>query len=220
MKTLKSTRNPNGSADKKPRTKSAAFRPSRNSAPRHIARPSGNRQSEGQQIPEFAAALVLLVLLFFVPLLDLGIMPVRYFMSQQLIQQYARRLSHCETLTQAYAEMNADPSLRNRLIKLGGVTPKSLEIHLSIATVSTPVKKVDVIKPKTIPRDFLPDGRNSPCEYILEIAANVEVSPAIMMEFEPKVMGLSKPVPFTLRADSPWENLGKNPVTKVFYMNE
>ncbi len=187
---------------------------------RRVAKLSGKRQNAGQQIPEFAAALVLLVLLFFVPLLDLGIMPVRYFMSQQLIQQYARRLSHCETLTQAYAEMNADPSLRNRLIKLGGVTPKNIEIHLSIATVSVPVQKIDVIKPKTIPRDFLPDGKLSPCEYILEIAANVEVSPAIMMSFEPKVMGLSKPVSFTLRADSPWENLGKNPVTKVFYMNE
>ncbi len=37
------------------------------------------RSNKGQQITEFAAALILLVFLFFIPLLDLGIMPVRYF---------------------------------------------------------------------------------------------------------------------------------------------
>lgn len=182
---------------------------------RHLGRPQ-----HGQQITEFAAALVLLVLLFFVPMLDLGIMPIRYFMSQQLIQQYARRLSHCETLTQAYAEMNADPSLQTRLIKLGGVQPQSLELHLLISTIKPPIEKIEVIKPKTIPKDFLPEGRRGPCEYILEVLGQVEISPAIVMDFEPKVIGLSSPVPFILRADSPWENLGRNPVTKAFYMNE
>jgi hypothetical protein len=179
------------------------------------------RRGEGQQIPEFTAALVMLVLVFFIPLLDFGILPIRYFMSQELIQQYARRLSHCETLTQAYAEMNADPSLRTRLIKLGGVDPKNLELHLLISTVKGyPLRKIEVIKPKTIPKDWWPEGRNGPCEYILELVGSVEISPAIMMTFEPKVMGLSKPVSFMLRADSPWENLGRNPITKSFYINE
>lgn len=186
----------------------------------YVRRSALGRDSFGQQLPEFAAALVLLVMLFFIPLLDLGIMPVRYFMSQQLIQQYARRLSHCETLTQAYAEMNADPSLQTRLVKLGGVTPKNIELHLAMSTVAIPVQKLDVIKPKTIPRDWLPNGHLSPCEYILEIVASVEISPAIMMDFNPKVMGLSQPLPIILRADSPWENLGRNPITKSFYMNE
>jgi hypothetical protein len=172
------------------------------------------------QLAEFAAALVILILVFFIPLLDLGILPVRYFMAQELIQQYARRLSHCETLTQAYAEMNADPSLRWRLVKLGGVQPKSLDLHLLISTVKPPIEKIDVVKPTTIPKAWWPEGSRSPCEYILEVTAAVDVSPAIMMNFEPKVIGLSKPVPFTLRADSPWENLGRNPITKAFFMNE
>jgi hypothetical protein len=178
------------------------------------------RSGRGQQIVEFAAALVLLVFLFFIPLLDLGIMPVRYFMSQELISQYARRLSHCESLTQAYAEMDADPSLQTKLIRLGGVEPQNLELHLLISTIREPIERIDIVKPKTIPSMWFPDSKRGPYEYILELVADVQVSPAIMMDFKPKVMGLSKPVPFELRADSPWENLGKNPITKSFFLNE
>jgi hypothetical protein len=177
------------------------------------------RNATGQQMAEFAGAIVILVLTFFLPLLDLAIMPIRYFMAHELIQQYARRLSHCETLTQAYAEMNADPSLQYRLIKLGGCQPKSLELHLMISTIRPPVERLDVVKPKTIPKDWLPDARRH-CEYILEVVAAVEISPACLINTEPKIMGLSKPVPITLRADSPWENLGRNPVTKAFFLNE
>src|SRR5580658_9888607 len=122
------------------------------------------RNQHGAQITEFAAALVILVLVFFIPLLDIGIMPIRYFMAQELVQQYARRLSHCETLTQAYAEMSADPSLQNRLIKLGGVQPKVLELRLMINKIKPPLEKIVVTKPKTIPMEWWPEGRNNPCE--------------------------------------------------------
>lgn len=179
-----------------------------------------SRNNRGQQITEFAAALVLLVMLLFLPLLDLGILPVRYFMAQEIIAQYARRLSHCETLTAAYAEMNADPSLQNRLIHLGGVNPKNLELHMMISTVRTPVLKLDVTKPKTIPKEWWPEGRMGPCEYILEVRSETEIAPAIIINFQPKVLGLSQPVTFVLAADSPWENLGRNPVTKQFFINE
>ena len=72
----------------------------------------------------------------------------------------------------------------------------------------------------TIPKEWLPDGKLGPCEYILEVVADIQVSPAIMMNVNPPVMGLSKAVPFQLHSDSPWENLGKNPVTKAFFINE
>ncbi|HEY9717960.1 MAG TPA: hypothetical protein V6C69_10860 [Trichormus sp.] len=178
------------------------------------------RSARGQQITEFAAALVLLVLLLFLPLLDLAILPVRYFMAQELIAQYARQLSHCETLTAAYAVMQADPSLQSRLIHLGGVNPLNLELHLLISTVRTPVQKIDVVKPKTIQKEWLPEGRMGPCEYILEVRCETEISPAVIVNVEPKILGLSKPVTFILSADSPWENLGRNPITKQFYVNE
>lgn len=162
----------------------------------------------------------MLVLLFFVPLLDLGIMPVRYFMAQELINQYARKLSHCESLTQAYSEMEADPSLQTKLIRLGGVDPQDLELHLIISTIRPPIERKDIVKPKTIPKEWFPDSKRGPYEYELEVVADIEISPAIIMDLKPKVMGLSKPVPFELRSDSPWENMGKNPITKMFYLNE
>jgi hypothetical protein len=73
------------------------------------------RSNKGQQISEFAAALVLLVLCFFIPLLDLGIMPVRYFLSQELIASYARKLSLCESLSQSFAVLDSVACSRKTL---------------------------------------------------------------------------------------------------------
>lgn len=179
------------------------------------------RSTRGQHIAEFAAALVLLVLCFFVPMLDLGIMPVRYFMSQEIIASYARRLSLCESLSQAYAVMNADPSLETKLIKLGGVKPQNLHLALLISRVKPPPERIVVEVPKTIPLEWLPGGRRGPCEYILEVRADVEISPAILLSgASPKIMGLNTPVPFTISSTSPWENMGRNPVTKAYFINE
>lgn len=179
------------------------------------------RTSQGQHIAEFAAAFVLLVLCFFVPMLDLGIMPVRYFMSQEIVSSYARRLSLCESLSQAYAVMNADPSLEAKLIKLGGVKPQALHLALLITRVKPPPDRIVVEVPKTIPAAWLPGGSRGPCEYILEVRADIEVSPAILISgSSPKIAGLNSPVPFTISATSPWENMGRNPVTKAFFINE
>src|ERR1700721_3009997 len=91
------------------------------------------RSNKGSaQISEFAAALVLLVLCLFVPLLDLGIMPVRWFLAQEIISTYARKLSLCESLSQAYAVMDADPSLESQLVHLGGGEPKNITLGLPL----------------------------------------------------------------------------------------
>lgn len=179
-----------------------------------------SRSCRGQHITEFAAAIVLLVFLFFIPLLDLGILPVRYFIAQELISTYARKLSHCETLSQSYQVMNADPSLETQLRQIGGVRPNGLQLRLLINQIKLPMEHCEIEKPKSIRVEWLPNGKKSPCEYILEVSAEVEISPAIILQFQPKVVGLSSPVPCLLKATSPWENLGRNPVTKSYFINE
>ena len=179
------------------------------------------RSDNGQQISEFGAALVLLVLVFFVPLLDLGIMPVRWFLAQEIIQNYARKLSLCESLSQSFQVMEADPSMETQLIRLGGVSPKNVVLGLSIAQTKNPFEKVNITVPKYIPKEWLPGGRKGPCEYILELSVECDIAPAMLARSDgPKIMGLNTPVPFMIGASSPWENLGRNPVTKNYFMNE
>ncbi len=179
------------------------------------------RSNKGQQISEFAAALVLLVLVFFIPLLDLGIMPIRYFLAQELISTYARKLSLCESLSQSFAVMDADPSLETKLIHLGGVTPKNIVLCLVITKTKPPIERIIVTEPKKIPKEWFPEGPRSPCEYILQLSVDCEISPAILLRGGgPKITGLTEAVPFRISATSPWENLGRNPITKGFFINE
>jgi hypothetical protein len=166
--------------------------------------------------------MVLLVLVLFVPLLDMGIMPVRWFLAQEIISTYARKLSLCESLSQAYAVMDADPSLETRLVHLGGVQPKTITLALVINRTSPPFEKIVVTEPKKIPRDWWPEGRKSPCEYILELTVDMEIAPAIIFRGlgGPPITGLNKSVPFQISQTSPWENLGRNPITKGYFINE
>lgn len=179
------------------------------------------RSNKGAQIAEFAAALVLLVLLFFVPMLDLGILPVRYFLAQELISTYARKLSLCESLSQSYAVMDADPSLESRLIHLGGVQPKAINLRLVITQTNDPHERIVITEPRKIPKEWLPEGRKNPCEYILELSCDCQIAPAILLRYGGiHAMGLTDAVPFRIGATSPWENLGRNPITKGYFINE
>ncbi len=193
-------------------------------------REQGNTQ--GQQIPEFAGALVLLFFFFFIPLIDLGVLPVRWFLSQELIQTYARQLSLCETYSQALTKLNADPSLESKLIRLGGVQPKNIRCRLIASTVrDEPVKRYYLETPKTLPAEWLPNGKRAPLDYAIEVQVDVQVSPVFLIRLPgsatsgddksaAKIPGLSAPVPLTMSASANWENLARDPVTKDYFINE
>lgn len=179
---------------------------------------------KGSQLVDFAAALFLLVFLVFVPLIDLTIIPVRWMLAKEIISNYARKLAACESLTQAYEVMNADPSLETRLLHLGGVSLESIDMHLRITRVFLYSDHEEVLlvkEPGAVPPEWKPNGKKAPCIYAIEIEVKSNISPAILL---PKggtaIPGLNAPIPITLTASANWENMGRNPVTKEFYLNE
>jgi len=178
------------------------------------------RNKRGAQMPEFAAALIMLVLIFFIPVLDLAIIPIRYFMTREVIEQEVRELSHADKLSHAFAAVYADSGLMDRIRKIGGVEPKTIEAHLLIESDKDLKRVLDVTKPRTISKDWWPDSPLGPYTYRLELRASLEIQPAVMMQFDPKIIGLSGPIPAQIVIASPWEHLARNPVTKAFYVNE
>jgi hypothetical protein len=177
------------------------------------------RNSHGQQISEFGAALVIFFVVIFIPFLDLSVLPIRWFLAKEIIGNYARKLSRCETYTQAMALLNSDPTMENQLIKLGGVKPTKIRCNLIISSTKTGERFV-VEGPKRIPGQWLPNGFNSPCDYSVQVAADVDISPIVIVKGFGKTPGLGVPVSFTIDSESNWENLGCDPVTKVFFVNE
>jgi hypothetical protein len=181
------------------------------------------RQS-GSQIVEFLAAIVLLLGFLVIPCLDLAIVPIRWMMAQELINSYVRTLSMCETFTESQHIIDSDPSLKIRLLRLGGVEVESLKLVLKITRVrheQSEIQSLEVLYPGQIPSAWLPDGSFAPCTYSLDIDAKLTIAPAVVMKWERMpVPGLTEPIPVSLRASHEWMNLGLDPNTGKYFVNE
>lgn len=187
--------------------------------------PSANgkfyRRNTGAQAAEFAASLTVLVLFIVIPLLDLGVIPVRYGLAHHLVTSYSVNFARAETLSKAFEQLEEDKNLQELLKKIGGVNAKHLRLALVVTKPSNTDVKHVVEEPKHIPAAWLPDSPNGPFQYELELLATVEVSPLILINLgEKKVPGLNAPFTVNMISSSHWENLGRNPNTNEFFMNE
>lgn len=182
------------------------------------------RRSQIGSIAEFAPALTILIFFVVIPLLDLTIVPVRWMLAHELLNDYSRKLALCETFSQSYSAMNADPSLQNRLQNLGGVTVESLRLTLRISRVFKephPEEVLVVTSPGQIPPAWLPDGAKAPCSYALNVEIQSKMAPAIMVPIRNVyIPGLSAPIPLTISSSHEWENFGRNPANGKYFLNE
>lgn len=182
---------------------------------------ANGRNQRGAQAAEFAASLTVLVLFFVIPLLDLGVIPIRWGLANHLVTSYSVNFARAETLSRAFDQLEEDANLPNLLKKIGGVNAKRLRLALVITKPGTADKKLVVEEPKHIPAAWLPDAPNGPFQYELELLATVEVSPLLLINLgEKKVPGLNAPFTVNMTSSSHWENLGRNPNTNEFFMNE
>lgn len=179
------------------------------------------RSSSGAQAAEFAATLTVLVLFFVIPLLDLGVIPVRWGLANHLITSYSVNFARAETLSRAFDQLEQDTHLQELLNKIGGVNAKRLRLALVVTKPSAVDQKKVFEEPKHIPAAWLPDSPNGPFQYELELLATLEISPLIVINLgEKKIPGLNAPYTVTMISSSHWENLGRNPNTNEFFMNE
>jgi hypothetical protein len=195
---------------------------------RAVGRDCDNRQTlrrrNGSQIVEFAAAIILLIGFVAVPCLDLAIVPIRWIMAQQLIESYVRTLAMCETFTESLHTLDTDPSLTTRLVRLGGIQVESLNPTLKITRVlpdQTAMQSVEIHIPRQIPAAWLPNGAFAPCTYALHIDARLSIAPAVLMTLKGMTIpGLTAPIPVLLHASHEWMNLGQDPNTEKYCINE
>ncbi len=178
----------------------------------------------GSQLPEFTAAIVMLVFVVFIPMLDLIILPVRWILAHEIVSTYSRKLALCETFSEAYETMQADPSMATRLYMLGGVTVESVKMDLRVARVfAVPhIEEFTIVEfPNIVPKEWLPDGPKNPLHYTLELTVSTKIAPAVLLDTKGvAIPGLTCPVPITITASHEWENLGRNPLTGKYFLTE
>lgn len=182
------------------------------------------RTQSGSQISEFGVGLIILVVFILIPMLDFVVVPLRWMMAQEMVNNYARKLAMCETLSQSYATMHADPSLKDLLQHIGGVDVKLIDMHLRISrlsTLKTQTESYIVNQPGRIPAAWLPVADNQNRLFSLELTVHSYMHPAVLLPGLPlRIPGITAPIPMLVTASHEWGNLGRNPRTGNYFINE
>lgn len=185
------------------------------------ARKSGPRSQVGSaQLSEFGAAIFLLFSCIVIPLLDLSIIPVRLGLGKSIVSHRVHQLAQSECLSDAFKSFR-EGDFHSGLTSIGGFNAKSAELSLVATSVKNPDQSMKVNRPGSLPSDWLPDGIKGPCLYRLDLTVDAEIEPLITAKLPGVVIpGLTSPIPFHLREESNWENMGCDPSSGEFFVNK
>jgi len=175
--------------------------------------------AQGQGIAEIGPALTILTLILIV-LAEFAVLPLRYVIADELIKHSVKRLAQSETFSEAKSEFEGDGQLRESLVNIGGIKPVNLELSMVASSLIKDNVSTSSTAAGGIPREWLPNGSACPCNYSLQVVANIEISPAIVISLPFKIAGLSAPIACVISASERWENRTRDPVTKNYFLNE
>lgn len=176
--------------------------------------------ASGQQTVELACVLVILVVAL-VPLISIGIIPLRFELARRAVGATARKLSVCDRFSDAIKEIQTGSELSDALAHIGGVHLTSADLVLSIISQRSADHEKTVEQPGRIATDWLPDGAQAPCNYFLHLKVHTDIDPLITSKLAGQsVPGLNKSLSLTIEEVAHWENLGRDPVTGEFFVNE
>jgi hypothetical protein len=178
------------------------------------------RSKKGQGQAEFAAAFTVLIVIIIIPLVNLAAVPMRTGLAQAVIKDTVKTLCRSEKFSDAVKAVQSG-SLQQRLAGLGGVEAKTVEVALRLSKAGDSAdRSILVNKPGAVPSTWLPEGQSVP-NVQLVLTVQTDVSPMLLgSSFPGKIPGLTVPFSLRLEESSTWENLGRDPNTGEFYLNE
>lgn len=178
-------------------------------------------QRGNYQISEFTMALFFLIGFVVLPLIDLAVVPLRWGLGMLMVDNWAHQLAMSESLSEAHSLAVKDDYLKNNLKGIGGISLRDSRLALTVQSTKLNGIAQSFTKPGSIPKDWLPDGANAPCLYVLDLSVDVSIYPLVTAPLmNLKVPGLTEPIMTTFRSTSAWENMGLNPATGEFFVNE
>ena len=174
------------------------------------------RTKRGAALTEFAAAFVVLVVFFFIPLVNMSFIGVRFFIAQGAVQEFVHRLALAEKRSDSYNSLASD-SWWSNFCKNCGLQIGSSKLDMIVAATNS-TDKLRLAQGQAVPTEFLPGGAKAPCIYTYELTVDISIPP--IYNNGPSVPGITTPIPLKLSARSEWENLSRNPATTGYYINE
>lgn len=174
-----------------------------------------SRRERGTAITEFGAAFVVLVIFFFIPLVNLSFIGVRFLMAQGAVLEFAHRLALAEKRNDSYTTLASDTWWSDFCNKCGmNVTRSNLDLLISAADNS----QLRLRAGEQVPSQWLPGGSKSPCVYTYDLSVTISIPP--IYSGGPAIPGITAPLAFQLDGRSAWENLSRDPATTEYFINE
>jgi len=177
------------------------------------------RNARGASIPEFGAAFSAFVLFGCIPVLNLGILPVRYAVAHEILNSQTHRVAMCDKITDAVTQSDAFAS--NPQFRAFGIKVESSQLAIKIVSKVNSTKQIKLPATSGVPTNWLPDSPSGPFYYYLEQATQVSIAP-LLSASGPSTPGLTTPVTITITTDAEWENQSRDPnsQTQAFYITE
>jgi hypothetical protein len=168
---------------------------------------------------EFSCYLAILVA-FGLILIDLAAIPLRLGQLDSTLAQRVHQMTMEDRLSKSRKEIDNNFQLNQTQTSIEGVHIE--DANLTILAISRQGDQTISLDPhKPIPSAWLPDGTNCPCTYQLNLKVHAKIDPLAIVPIAGRnVPGLSAPVEFAVDQSSNWENLGRDPYTGQFYINE
>ncbi len=175
--------------------------------------------SYGQSLTEFSVALGLLLTVALV-MLDLGLVALRLALATDAIDRAVKDLSVSERLSSSFAESGPTGPLSKSLASISGVNCKSSTICLCASSTTSANQSLVIASPGNIPRQWLPDGSQHPT-YELSLTLKLLLDPMLTISLgDRQIPGLNAPIAVTIQKSAHWGNLGKDPSSKEYFLNE
>lgn len=179
---------------------------------------SYRRNSTGSNMVEFVYCLVFIFFVILIPLINYGTLLTRWAMANQIIESWTRGLAKKQKMSQAFDRV-LESDFVEAVRKPTGVRIKKVEPALIISKVNDPTQFLAVNVPGRIPKKWLPNGGNY--EYTIQIAVDSEIDPLISFQlFGLEIPGLTKAADVRMVNTCLWENMGRDPVTTEYFLNE
>ena len=175
----------------------------------------GLRTMNGAVIAEFGAALVVFLCFLLVPLINISVIPMRYLIAQEVIAETVHRVAMSETRSEATV-LAASGWWTPFLQKCGvAVHPQPMKL---IVCGKNAADKITLLPGQAVPPNWLPNGAKGPCIYAMEMTVDADIPP--VFNSSAGLPGFTAPIHVRLSGRSNWENLGRDPATRKFYINE
>ncbi|MGH9550461.1 MAG: hypothetical protein ACRD3W_13855 [Terriglobales bacterium] len=179
------------------------------------------RNEKGSSLTEFGPALAIFIIFVIVPLLDLGVIPIRYGIAYGVLNQLTKRMGMCEKLSQANNMYMNEKWWVNDLNASGiFVSKKALSIRV-VGTNQETAANLPTSAP--VPTNFLPDSKSGPYYYYLQLTSTLQINPLFPMTVPwAGIPGLTGPVTIPITTEGAWENLGRDSEspTEDYFLNE